>query len=61
MLLWVRSRTATPEIDQLKAGVAALEPQRAIFGDSVVETMRGPLRDKLAALEAASRANQQRK
>ena len=52
---------ATNEIDQLRAGMAALEAQRAIFGDSVVETMLGPLREKLAALEDAGRADQQRK
>ena len=39
---------ATNEIDRLKAGMAALEAQRAIFGDSVVETMLGPLRAALA-------------
>ena len=51
----------TSEIDQLKAGMAALEAQRAILGNAVVEAMLGPIRDKLAALEAAGRADQQRK
>lgn len=52
---------ATDEIAQLKAGMAALEAQRGIIGDAMVEVMLGPIRDKLAALEAQSRADQQRK
>ena len=52
---------ATTEIDQLKAGMAALEAQRTILGDAMVEVMLGPIREKLAALEAAGRADQQRK
>ncbi len=52
---------ATNEIDQLKAGMAALEAQRPILGDAMVEAMLGPIREKLAALEAAGRADQQRK
>jgi len=51
----------TTEIDQLKAGMAALEAQRALLGDAVVDAMLGPTREKLAALEAQSRADQQRK
>ena len=52
---------ATSEIDQLKAGMAALEGQRAILGDAIVESALGPMREKLAALEATSHAGQQRK
>jgi len=53
---------ATDEITQLQAGIAALEAQRAALGDAVVEAMLGPIREKLAALEAAAdHAEQQRK
>ena len=52
---------ATTEIDQLKTGMAALEAQRAILGDAIVDSALGPMREKLAALEAQSRADQQRK
>ncbi|WP_374688083.1 adenylate/guanylate cyclase domain-containing protein, partial [Promineifilum sp.] len=53
---------ATDEITQLQAGIAALEAQRAILGDAVVEAMLGPIREKLAALQAqADHAAQQRK
>ncbi len=52
---------ATAEIDQLKAAMAALEAQRAILGDAIIESALGPMREKLAALEAAGRADQQRK
>jgi class 3 adenylate cyclase len=49
------------EIDQLKAGIAALEAQRAILGDAVVEASVASLREKLAALEAQDQPEQQRK
>jgi class 3 adenylate cyclase/tetratricopeptide (TPR) repeat protein len=50
-----------PEIAQLQAAIAALEAQRAILGDAVVETMLAPAREKLAALQAAEQPAQQRK
>jgi len=40
------------EIAQLQAGMAALEAQRAILGDAVVEAALSALRAKLAALPA---------
>ncbi len=42
--------TQTPE--QLAAAIAALEAQRALLGDAVVDTALAPLREKLAALRA---------
>ncbi len=44
--------TQTPE--QLAATIAALEAQRALLGDAVVDTALAPLRDKLAALHAGA-------
>lgn len=43
---------ANPEIAQLKAGIAALETQRAVLGDVVVDISIAPLRERLAALQA---------
>ena len=42
----------TPE--QLEATIAALEAQRGVLGDLVVDTALGPLRRDLAALRAAA-------
>ena len=41
------------EIDELKTSIAALEAQRAALGDGVVNAAIGPMREKLATLEAA--------
>jgi class 3 adenylate cyclase/tetratricopeptide (TPR) repeat protein len=41
---------------QLLAAIAALEAQRALLGDAVVDTMLGPARAQLAALAAADLA-----
>jgi class 3 adenylate cyclase/tetratricopeptide (TPR) repeat protein len=53
------------EREQLEQAIAALEAQRAILGDAVVETAVAPLRQKLAALaappQAAPAGEQQRK
>jgi len=43
----------TPEHQQLEAGIAALEAQRALLGDAVVDTSVAGLRARLAALTAA--------
>src|SRR5512140_2107967 len=40
------------QIDKLRDSLAALEAQRAILGDAVVDTAVGALRQQLAALEA---------
>jgi class 3 adenylate cyclase len=42
----------TSERDQLVAAIAALEGQRALLGDAVVEAALGPMRAKLATLHA---------
>lgn len=50
------------EREQLEQAIAALEAQRAILGDAVVDVAVAPMREKLAALAAAaSRETQQRK
>ncbi len=40
------------EIDQLRQAIIALENQRAVLGDAVVDVALPPLREKLAALTA---------
>lgn len=51
------------EIDELQQTIAALESQRAMLGDSVVDVALAPLREKLQNLQAAehTRSDQQRK
>ena len=49
------------EIEEIQKAIEALENQRALLGDSVVDTAVAPLHEKLAALEAADRPDQQRK
>jgi class 3 adenylate cyclase len=49
------------EIAQLRATIAALEGQRPVLGDAIVDTALGPIREKLAALEAQSQPAQQRR
>ena len=44
---------------KLEATIATLEAQRAILGDSVIETALAPLRRELAALSGKSASNQQ--
>jgi len=41
---------ALTEIEKLEQGLTALEAQRAILGDEVVEAMLAPIREKMAAL-----------
>ena len=41
------------ELEQLTAGIAAIEAQRATLGDAVVELALAPMRAKLASLSAA--------
>ncbi|HOU41550.1 MAG TPA: adenylate/guanylate cyclase domain-containing protein, partial [Promineifilum sp.] len=53
--------SAETEIAQLQAALAALEAQRSLLGDAVVDAAVGPIRDSLAALYARARAGQQRK
>jgi predicted ATPase/class 3 adenylate cyclase len=49
------------EIQKLMQGIAALEAQRTILGESVVETALAPLRKRLATLRAYTQTEQQRK
>jgi len=49
------------DMTRIEAGIAALEAQRAILGDAVVDVSIAPLREKLAALKARAAAGQQRK
>src|SRR5512133_2513721 len=42
------------EIAKLEQTILALESQRSVLGDSVVETAIGPLRENLQALRSAS-------
>src|SRR3972149_4191853 len=44
------------QIAELRTSIAALEAQRAVLGEVVVNAGLGPMREKLAALEAALRA-----
>lgn len=46
------------EQENLEAGIAALESQRALLGDAVVDAALGPMRAKLAALSAADVATE---
>ncbi len=43
---------STQTAEQLAAAITALEAQRALLGDAVVDTALAPLREKLAALRA---------
>lgn len=52
---------AQNEIEEIQKAIEALENQRALLGDSVVETAVASLHEKLAALEAADHPDQQRK
>lgn len=52
---------APDEIEQIRAAMAALEAQRALLGDAVVETALAPLREKLTALTRAAPAAEERK
>ena len=45
------------EQQQLEAGMAALEGQRALLGDAVVDAALAGLRSKLAALQPAPAAS----
>lgn len=51
----------TDESARLQTAIEALEAQRSILGDTVVEAALGSIREKLAALAAKSQPAQQRK
>ena len=48
------------EAEQVKQTINALEAQRALLGDAVVDTALAPLREKLAQLESAQAAEQRK-
>ena len=52
---------ATADITQLRAAIAALEAQRALLGDAVVDAALAALRAQLSALDARPATEQQRK
>src|SRR5437870_21293 len=47
------------ELEQLKGAIAALDAQRAVLGNAVVDTALVPMREKLAAMEAQQHAADQ--
>src|SRR6187401_1442596 len=49
------------EVDQLQEAIAALEQQRTILGDAVVDAALGPMREKLSALQNSDSTENQRK
>ena len=48
------------EIERLQAAIIALEGQRQVLGDEIVDTSLGALREKLGALETAARPEQRK-
>lgn len=52
---------AMQEIDELSQAIAALEAQRTILGDNVVDAALAPLREKLAEMEKRRLVGQQRR
>lgn len=46
--------------EQIESAIAALEAQRGVLGDAVVEMAMAPLREQLAAAQARARASEQR-
>ena len=48
------------EAEQIRQAITALEAQRALLGDAVVDTTLAPLREKLAQLETAPAAEQRK-
>lgn len=55
------TQSSDNELAQLRAAITAFEAQRPLLGDPVVDAGLGPLREKLAALEAQAQPAQQRK
>ena len=57
----VSCSASSEERQKLEAAIAALEAQRALLGDAVVETALAPMRRELAATRSAESTNQQLK
>jgi class 3 adenylate cyclase/tetratricopeptide (TPR) repeat protein len=55
------SECVMQEIDELSQAIKALEAQRVVLGDNVVDTALAPLREKLADLEQRQLVSQQRR
>ena len=53
--------SSVEERTQLQASMAALEAQRSILGDALVETLLASMRQELAALETRLQPEQVRK
>ena len=51
----------TSDLAQLEQAMTALEAQRSLLGDAVVDAALAPMRDKLAALRASHAPAEQRK
>jgi class 3 adenylate cyclase len=49
------------EIDKLSQAITALEAERAVLGDRIVDAALSPLRERLAELEQRQRVSQQRR
>ena len=49
------------DLERLQQAIQALEAQRSILGEAVVDAALGPMREKLAALQGARQPEQQRK
>ena len=52
---------ATDDLEQLRATITALESQRPLLGDAIVETALMPLREKLVGLMRAAPPDEERK
>jgi class 3 adenylate cyclase/tetratricopeptide (TPR) repeat protein len=48
------------QIESINRAIAALEGQRSVLGDAIVETALGPLKEKLAGLQAQPPAEQRK-
>src|SRR5436309_2699138 len=48
------------ELQKLEQAITALEAQRAILGDSIVETALAPLREKITALQPQAKTEQRK-
>ena len=49
------------EIDKLSQAITALEAERAVLGDRIVDAALAPLRERLAKLEQHQLVSQQRR
>jgi len=52
---------STDDLEQLRATITALEGQRPLLGDAIIETALMPLREKLVGLMRAAPPDEERK